>query len=90
MNDTFVPKVPPSKLGFLCKPDLPPHISILFRARPPLKYHPIEIRGIHRNYTGIFDGNQNILSKFNTEKIEKKKKEVSLRDKKIIKSAKFI
>jgi hypothetical protein len=28
---------PPSKLGFVCKPDMPPHINILFRARPPLE-----------------------------------------------------
>lgn len=27
---------PPSKLGFVAKPDMPPHINILFRARPPL------------------------------------------------------
>ena len=23
---TFVPKIPPSDLGFVCKPELPPHI----------------------------------------------------------------
>ena len=61
-----IPKIPPSELGFVCKPELPPHINILFRARPPLPYVPIPHKGIWRNYTGIFDnGNQkNILSYF--------------------------
>ena len=54
-----IPKIPPSELGFVCKPELPPHINILFRARPPLPYIPIPYKGIRRNYTGIFDnGNQ--------------------------------
>ena len=61
-----IPKIPPSELGFVCKPELPPHINILFRARPPLQYIPIPYKGIRRKYTGIFDnGNQkNILSYF--------------------------
>lgn len=29
---------PPSKLGFVAKPEMPPYINILFRARPPLDY----------------------------------------------------
>ena len=61
-----IPKIPPSELGFVCKPELPPHINILFRARPPLQYIPIPYKGIRRKYTGIFDnGNSdNILSRF--------------------------
>lgn len=37
---TFLPFFsgpPPSKLGFVAKPEMPPHINILFRARPPLE-----------------------------------------------------
>lgn len=60
------PKLPPSELGFVCKPDLPPHINILFRARPPLPYISLKPREIHRKYTGIFDNgnNINIMSMF--------------------------
>ena len=63
---SFTPKLPPSELGFVCKPDLPPHINILFRARPPLKYIDMQHKDIHRNYTGIFDlaNNENILNRF--------------------------
>ena len=63
---SFTPKLPPSELGFVCKPELPPHINILFRARPPLKYIDMQYKDIHRNYTGIFDlaNNENILNKF--------------------------
>jgi U1 small nuclear ribonucleoprotein len=75
---TFVPKIPPSDLGFVCKPELPPHINILFRARPPLRYLKLPHKGIHRNYTGIFDlaNNENILSKF--EKDPPENKEIKL------------
>ena len=61
-----MPNLPPSELGFLCTPSLPPHINILFRARPPLKFLKIPYKGIRRKYTGIFDnGNSdNILSRF--------------------------
>ena len=52
---SFIPKIPPSELGFVCKPELPPHINILFRARPPLRFLNYPFKGIHRNYTGIFD-----------------------------------
>ena len=76
---SFIPKIPPSELGFVCKPELPPHINILFRARPPLRFLNYPFKGIHRNYTGIFDcdeknNNINILDKFEKEppKIEKK------------------
>jgi RNA recognition motif-containing protein len=72
---SFVPKIPPSELGFVCKPELPPHINILFRARPPLKFLNYPHKGIHRNYTGVFDmNNENIMDRFekSTEKIETK------------------
>ena len=71
---SFIPKIPPSELGFVCKPELPPHINILFRARPPLKFLNFPFKGIHRNYTGIFDNEQNIMNRFEKEspKIEKK------------------
>ena len=73
---SFIPKIPPSELGFVCKPELPPHINILFRARPPLRFLNYPHKGIHRNYTGIFDSeeNKNILNRFEKEppKIEKK------------------
>ena len=73
---SFIPKIPPSELGFVCKPELPPHINILFRARPPLRFLNYPHKGIHRNYTGVFDSeqNKNILDRFEKEtpKIEKK------------------
>ena len=73
---SFIPKIPPSELGFVCKPELPPHINILFRARPPLRFLNYPFKGIHRNYTGVFDSsdNSNILDRFEKEplKIEKK------------------
>ena len=71
---TFVPKIPPSDLGFVCKPELPPHINILFRARPPLRYLKLPHKGIHRHYSGVFDlaNNENILSKFEKETPENK------------------
>ena len=73
---SFIPKIPPSELGFVCKPELPPHINILFRARPPLRFLNFPFKGIHRNYTGIFDNgqNKNIMERFEKEppKIETK------------------
>ena len=75
---TFIQKIPPSDLGFVCKPELPPHINILFRARPPLRFLNLQHKDIHRNYTGIFDlaNNENVLHKF--EKEIPKQKEVKL------------
>ena len=78
---SFIPKIPPSELGFVCKPELPPHINILFRARPPLRFLNFPFKGIHRNYTGVFDGGENILDKFEK---EPQKKEIKL-PKKIVK-----
>ena len=59
-------KIPPSELGFVCKPELPPHINILFRARPPLPFLNKKIKSNTRFYTGVFDkGNSlNILDLF--------------------------
>ncbi|MCQ2818570.1 MAG: hypothetical protein MJ252_14975 [archaeon] len=58
-------KLPPSELGFVCRPDMPPHINILFRARPPLPFIPLKPRDIHRNYTGVLDNDSyDILSLF--------------------------
>ena len=59
-------KIPPSELGFVCKPELPPHINILFRARPPLPFLKKKIKSISRSYSGVFDnGNcSNILDLF--------------------------
>ena len=75
---TFIPKIPPSDLGFVCKPELPPHINILFRARPPLRFLKLQHKDIHRNYTGVFDlsNNENILSRF--EKEPPKNREIKL------------
>lgn len=66
LNFNSVPKIPPSELGFVCKPEMPPHINILFRARPPLPYIPLKPKIIRRHYTGVFDnGNsKTILSRF--------------------------
>jgi len=56
--------VPPSKLGFVCKPDMPPHINILFRARPALEKRSVEGKTKKCSYNGIFDGFTNYLEKF--------------------------
>ena len=87
---SFIPKIPPSELGFVCKPELPPHINILFRARPPLRFLNYPFKGIHRNYTGVFDSsdNNNILDRFEKEplKIEKKLPKQVIKILEIIKS----
>ena len=56
--------MPPSRLGFVCKPDMPPHINILFRARPPLEYVEKPIKGKCREYEGVIGNFDNILEKF--------------------------
>ncbi len=56
--------VPPSRLGFVCKPDMPPHINILFRARPPLSWAPLPYKGKCREYSGMLEETPNILDKF--------------------------
>ena len=83
---SFIPKIPPSDLGFVCKPELPPHINILFRARPPLKFLNLPPRKITRKYTGIFDlaNNENILSKFEKNNNMNLEVKIPKKDKKII------
>jgi hypothetical protein len=56
--------VPPSRLGFVCKPDMPPHINILFRARPPLDQVPRERRAKSTHYEGLTSSENNILERF--------------------------
>jgi hypothetical protein len=55
---------PPSMLGFVCKPDMPPHINILFRARPPLEFIPTPDRKKPRRITGLNDNDKNIVELF--------------------------
>lgn len=83
---TFIPKLPPSDLGFVCKAELPPHINILFRARPPLKYIEIPHKEKRRNYTGLFDlvDGQNILSRFETKPPENLERKVPKRIQRLI------
>jgi hypothetical protein len=56
--------MPPSRLGFVCKPDMPPHINILFRARPPLEYIEKPFEGECRPYEGVFGNFKNLLEMF--------------------------
>jgi hypothetical protein len=55
--------IPPSRLGMVCKPDMPPHINILFRARPPVEFVPRETKPRTRPYEGI-TFSENILDHF--------------------------
>ena len=59
--------VPPSKLGFVCKPDMPPHINILFRARPALELRPSFPKTITYKLDGMFNEIGNFLKRFETE-----------------------
>ena len=77
---SFIPKIPPSELGFVCKPELPPHINILFRARPPLQYMEIPYKEIRRKYTGIFDNGNSILSYFEKKTLHLQKKLTKLQN----------
>ena len=63
--------IPPSRLGFVCKPDMPPHINILFRARPPLEYVPLPDKGKSRPYEGVVGVNKELLDKFEKNMPEK-------------------
>ena len=56
--------MPPSRLGFVCKPDMPPHINILFRARPPMNWTPIPDKFKCRDYEGVIGNVSNILERF--------------------------
>lgn len=51
---------PPSKLGFVAKPEMPPHINIMFRARPPLTYVEPEENKHTVKYDFIHDGNHDL------------------------------
>ncbi len=64
--------VPPSRLGFVCKPDMPPHINILFRARPPLEFVDNPGENKCRPYEGFFKYDFNILDKFEKTQPEKR------------------
>jgi hypothetical protein len=63
--------VPPSKLGFVCKPDMPPHINILFRARPPLEFVENSKKGKCRSYEGLLKYGNNLLDRFEKNPPEK-------------------
>lgn len=56
--------MPPSRLGFVCKPDMPPHINILFRARPPLEYVEKPYEGECRPYEGVIGNYKNLIEMF--------------------------
>jgi U1 small nuclear ribonucleoprotein len=45
---------------------MPPHINILFRARPPLDNVPHPSSERRRNYEGLLNQNENIVEKFET------------------------
>jgi hypothetical protein len=64
--------IPPSKLGFVCKPDMPPHINILFRARPPLEYVENIKKGKCRAYEGLLICDNHVLEKFDKNTPEKR------------------
>jgi len=68
----------PSLLGFVCKPDMPPHINILFRARPALEWIPLPKKKTKTYYSGIFDPNSNVKIMDLFEKTAPAKKEEEL------------
>lgn len=54
----------PSTLGFVAKTDMPHHLSILFRARPPLEHiNPLE-KGKYKPITGFFDQYRDYMALF--------------------------
>jgi hypothetical protein len=69
----------PSMLGFVCKPDMPPHINILFRARPPTEWIPLPKKITKKYFSGIFDPNSNkkIVDLFEKTAPPKKDEELS-------------
>ena len=69
-NNNMMPSfqgMPPSRLGFVCKPDMPPHINILFRARPPLEFVPRPQKGKSRAYEGVLGALKEVSSLFSKE-----------------------
>ena len=75
----------PSILGFVCKPDMPPHINILFRARPNLEFVPLPKKPSAKNYSGIFDSDpeKNIIDLFEKNKTQNEQVELSKSNTKI-------
>jgi len=58
--------LPSSRLGFVAKPEMPPHLNTLFRARPPLEYiKPLE-KPKYRRYDSIISDAGNFLGLFET------------------------
>ena len=76
--------MPPSRLGFVCKPDMPPHINILFRARPPLEFVEKPFKGKCRKYEGFVGNSKNLLEMF--EKTKPELKPIELKETKRLKS----
>ena len=76
--------MPPSRLGFVCKPDMPPHINILFRARPPLEFVEKPFKGKCRKYEGMVSNSKNILEMF--EKTKPERRPIELTETKRLKS----
>jgi hypothetical protein len=73
-NNSMIPSfqsIPPSRLGFVCKPDMPPHINILFRARPPLEFVPHPAKGKSRPYEGVFGFRKDLKDLFSKEPPQK-------------------
>lgn len=84
-------------MGFVCKPDLPPHLNVLFKANKPLPVLNKEPKGKSRRYGGIFESEEQIKNilygdiKFDLEKnknnkylkiaIENKKNQEELKSK---------
>jgi len=66
-------------LGFVCKPDMPPHINILFRARPALEWIPFPKKTTKKHYSGILDpnSNKNVLDLFEKSEPPKREEELS-------------
>lgn len=75
----------PSILGFVCKPDMPPHINILFRARPNLEWIPLPKKPAVKNYTGIYDSDpqRNVLDLFEKNKPQMEFNDFSKKNSKI-------
>ena len=67
--------IPPSRLGFVCKPDMPPHINILFRARPPLDLVKMPEKLRCRTYDGVNDTFRNYKDLFEKEIPQEKKEQ---------------
>ena len=78
--------LPSSRLGFVAKPEMPPHLNILFRARPPLEYlrpfdpskyrHYDSIISDAGNFLGLFEGGPPPERKKEENKIEKRQREL--------------